>query len=189
MTCSPPRLLSTEDWSIGEAGGATRPEVNANLEKWITGPKSPGLIILEHELSNDTTGAFIQAFPLIAQNGWKFESVARLDGGGVYLNAADSTAAVQEGAIAVYTTDGVDGSSGSASTDAAGSSSTSVSSGKNAAATSSSATTTTGSAQASTTTGAGAAGDSNTSGAVPSSRVSAVCVAGLSVLGAAFMLS
>ena len=69
--------------------------MNANLQKWITGPKSPGLIILEHELSNDTVGAFIQAFPLIAQNGWTFESVARLDGGAVYQNAPDSTGAVQ----------------------------------------------------------------------------------------------
>ncbi|KAI0743077.1 hypothetical protein C8Q80DRAFT_1055608, partial [Daedaleopsis nitida] len=81
----------TEDWSIGEANGATRPQVDANLKKWISGAKSPGLIILEHELTNDTVGAFMQAFPLIAQNGWKFESVARIDGGAPYQNAADDT--------------------------------------------------------------------------------------------------
>ncbi|KAI0743087.1 glycoside hydrolase/deacetylase [Daedaleopsis nitida] len=78
------------DWSIGEPGGATRAAVDADLHQWITtAPKSPGLVILEHELMNDTVGAFIQAFPLIAQNGWTFESVARMRGAPVYQNAAD----------------------------------------------------------------------------------------------------
>ncbi|KAI1786526.1 glycoside hydrolase/deacetylase [Ganoderma leucocontextum] len=80
----------TEDWSVGEATGTTRENVDQNLQKWISAPKSPGLVILEHELTNDTVGAFIQVFPLIAQNGWKFESLARMDGGAVYQNSADA---------------------------------------------------------------------------------------------------
>ncbi|KAI0638210.1 hypothetical protein C8Q77DRAFT_1153878 [Trametes polyzona] len=91
----------TEDWSIGSPGGATRPEVDANLQKWITGPKSPGLVILEHELNNNTVGAFIQAFPLIQQNGWKFESLARIDGGSVYQNAEDSLADVTPASVGI----------------------------------------------------------------------------------------
>ena len=78
---------STEDWSIGSPGGATLPAVEANLQKWISGPKSPGLIILEHELSNNTVGAFINAFPAIQSNGWKIESLAQLDGESAYQNA------------------------------------------------------------------------------------------------------
>ncbi|TBU32745.1 hypothetical protein BD311DRAFT_713628 [Dichomitus squalens] len=91
----------TEDWSIGSPGGATRDAVNANLQKWITGPKSPGLIILEHELSNETVGAFIQAFPLIAQNGWKFESIAEINNTGVYQNSPDDNGAVVPGTVGV----------------------------------------------------------------------------------------
>lgn len=48
-------------------------------------------MILEHEISDLTVGAFIDAFPLIAQNGWKFESLAGAYGGGVYQNAESST--------------------------------------------------------------------------------------------------
>ncbi|KAI0832445.1 hypothetical protein BC628DRAFT_1414745 [Trametes gibbosa] len=91
----------TEDWSIGEASGATRAEVDANLQKWITGPKSPGLIILEHELSNNTVSAFMQAFPLIQQNGWKFESLARIEGGDVYQNAPDSLGEVTPASVGI----------------------------------------------------------------------------------------
>ena len=54
---------STEDWSVGEPGGATRAQVDANLKKWISGAKSPGLVILEDEILYDTVGAFMQAFP------------------------------------------------------------------------------------------------------------------------------
>ncbi|KAI0743073.1 hypothetical protein C8Q80DRAFT_1273630 [Daedaleopsis nitida] len=95
LPATPPsfHLPSTEDWSIGEANGATRPGVDANLKKWISGAKSPGLIILEHELTNDTVGAFMQAFPLIAQNGWNFKSLARMnsDTDPIYQNAVDDT--------------------------------------------------------------------------------------------------
>ena len=43
----------------------------------LKGPKSPGLIILEHELSEITVSAFMEAFALIAQNGWKFVSLVQ----------------------------------------------------------------------------------------------------------------
>ncbi|KAI0939158.1 hypothetical protein AcV5_000652 [Taiwanofungus camphoratus] len=75
----------TEDWSLTTPGGTNVSAVHASLEAWYAGPKSPGLIILEHELSNLSVQAYIDAFPLIAQNGWAVDSVARLagqDGGG-----------------------------------------------------------------------------------------------------------
>lgn len=79
---------STEDWSIGAPGSqATMDSVHAALTKWITGPKSPGLIVLEHELSNYTVQAFIDAFPLLKSNGWDIVSVAELDGQSAYRNA------------------------------------------------------------------------------------------------------
>ncbi|KAH9943415.1 uncharacterized protein BXZ73DRAFT_97456 [Epithele typhae] len=170
----------TEDWSIGEAGGATRPQVDANLQKWITGPKSPGLIILEHELSNDTTGAFIQAFPLIAQNGWKFESLARLDGGDVYHNSPDSKpdSEVLPGVVGAS----FSGSVGPISSSGSGAPATTATSGKNNVAQ-----TTTKSAASSTKS---ADGSSKTSGALAGvSPVSAALAAFAGVLSAALALS
>ncbi|KAI0352932.1 glycoside hydrolase/deacetylase [Trametes cingulata] len=106
----------TEDWSIGQPGGTTRDKVDASLQKWITGPKSPGLIILEHELTNNTVGAFIQAFPLIQQNGWKFMSVAQLDGGAVYQNSDSSTGEVTPAAVAIADNAGASAPASSAAT-------------------------------------------------------------------------
>lgn len=69
--------------------------MHASLEEWLTGPKSPGLIILEHELSNMSVQAFIDAFPLIGQNGWNIVSVTELGGADPYQNANSSTSSVQ----------------------------------------------------------------------------------------------
>ncbi|EKM59059.1 carbohydrate esterase family 4 protein [Phanerochaete carnosa HHB-10118-sp] len=78
----------TEDWSIDQPGYSTTPEsVNASLTQWITGPKSPGLIVLEHELTEFTVQAFIDAFPLIKSSGWDIVSVTELDGESAYANA------------------------------------------------------------------------------------------------------
>ncbi|KAI5120667.1 hypothetical protein M0805_006956 [Coniferiporia weirii] len=69
----------TEDWSIGSPGGTTVAKVEQNMQTWLSGPKSPGLIILEHELTNNTIQCFMNAWPLVAQNGWKPVSQAELD--------------------------------------------------------------------------------------------------------------
>lgn len=54
-----------------------------------TGSKSPGLIILEHELSQMSVDAFIRAFPMIWSNGWRIQSVARLFGDSAYQDTND----------------------------------------------------------------------------------------------------
>lgn len=64
------------------------------MTKWLNGPKSPGLMILEHELDNDTVQAFEDAYPLMVETGWKIESAARINGTGVYLNSEDSDSPV-----------------------------------------------------------------------------------------------
>lgn len=59
------------------------------------GPKSPGLIILEHELSDLSVQAFINAYPLIKSNNWTFASLAGLfNGGDSYENAHNSSSNV-----------------------------------------------------------------------------------------------
>ncbi|KAK2466210.1 hypothetical protein APHAL10511_001852 [Amanita phalloides] len=67
----------TRDWSL-TSGGTTMKIVEASMKNWTSGPKDPGLIILEHELSNYSVDAFINAFPLIKNNGWHLKSLTRL---------------------------------------------------------------------------------------------------------------
>ena len=70
----------TEDWSMmSTPPGTSLDKIQSDMTQWLTGPKSPGLIILEHELTNDTVQAFINAYPLIAQNGWKAVSQLQLE--------------------------------------------------------------------------------------------------------------
>ena len=142
------------------------------MTKWLTGPKSPGLIILEHELSNQTTGAFIQAFPLIAQNGWKFESVARLDGGTVYQNSPNSTADVEAAQVG-------SGDTLSYTTSSSATSSSAAATGSNIGSKTSS--------NPSKPTNGSAAADTN--GAMTRFATPAVLATCVSLLGAAFALS
>ncbi|KAF8909440.1 hypothetical protein CPB85DRAFT_1519372, partial [Mucidula mucida] len=53
----------TNDWSIGSDPSTTVDSVDASITGWLTGPKSPGLAILEHELTEDTVQAFMNATP------------------------------------------------------------------------------------------------------------------------------
>lgn len=54
-------------------------------------PKSPGLIVLEHEIASTTVNGFMTAYPLIKSNGWKFMSLAKAIGDGrTYQNAESS---------------------------------------------------------------------------------------------------
>ncbi|KAF9491030.1 glycoside hydrolase/deacetylase [Pleurotus eryngii] len=70
----------TMDWSL-ITGGTTPAAINASLTQWLTGPKSPGLIILEHDTSEAAVDAFISAYPVIKANGWQLVSQAQLSNG------------------------------------------------------------------------------------------------------------
>ena len=43
-------------------------------------------MILEHELTEDTVQAFMNAYPLMQSNGWQVDSLARLASDGPYQN-------------------------------------------------------------------------------------------------------
>jgi hypothetical protein len=59
------------------------------------GPKTTGLIILEHELTDATAQAFINNYYLIPGNDWKAISAAEMDGENrPYQNAEGTTGAV-----------------------------------------------------------------------------------------------
>ncbi|KAF7295929.1 Carbohydrate esterase family 4 protein [Mycena chlorophos] len=86
----------TADWSLTDSPpGTSLSAINSSYSGWLKGSKSPGLIVLEHELSNDSVDAFKAAWPEIVAEGWQISSLATLIGNGtVYLNAVDDTAAV-----------------------------------------------------------------------------------------------
>ncbi|KAH8830895.1 carbohydrate esterase family 4 protein [Flagelloscypha sp. PMI_526] len=80
----------SEDWTIGTPNGATQDKVQSDIKGFIDNqPKSPGLMVLEHELSDTTVQIFMTAFPEVAAKGWKFQSLASSYGGsGAYSDDA-----------------------------------------------------------------------------------------------------
>jgi len=79
----------SEDWTIA-AGLTTLPAVETSITEWYKGPKSPGLIILEHELTNETVAGFMDTYPILVANNWQTQSAVRLFDG-PYQNAQDNT--------------------------------------------------------------------------------------------------
>lgn len=88
----------TDDWKIAE-GDQTVSGAKAILTRAYRGPKSPGLNILEHELSADCVKVFTDTYPLIAQNGWEAKSIPDAMGAAWYLNAADNKSPVTDRAV------------------------------------------------------------------------------------------
>ncbi|KAJ7058660.1 carbohydrate esterase family 4 protein [Mycena amicta] len=88
----------TADWSLDATPPGTTPSaINASMTQWLKGSKSPGLIILEHELSDMSVGAFKAAYPVMLAQGWTLDSLATLIGNGtVYQNAQTDTSAVEK---------------------------------------------------------------------------------------------
>ncbi|KAG9317294.1 carbohydrate esterase family 4 protein [Chiua virens] len=85
----------TDDWTLDQnPPGTTTDNIAGLMQTWLTGPKSPGLVILEHELSDLAVSTFMEAYPLMVSNGWKRVSLAQLDGLGSYQNAFDSNSPV-----------------------------------------------------------------------------------------------
>ncbi|KAJ3480312.1 hypothetical protein NLJ89_g12288 [Agrocybe chaxingu] len=68
----------TTDWNAPDAA-----HIHASMTRFLASPKSPGLMILEHESKDVTVAGFIQSYPLIASNGWNFASLARVIGDGL----------------------------------------------------------------------------------------------------------
>ena len=70
--------------------------VHSLLSVCSLGPKTPGLIVLEHELSNITVEGFEQSFDLIEQNNWIFQSLALVLGNNsAYFNSDNLNSSTQ----------------------------------------------------------------------------------------------
>lgn len=91
----------TNDWSLSDPVPITSMDkIATQMHTWLTGPKKPGLIILEHELSNQSVQAFIDAWDLVVSNGWKTTSVAQMGGSSAYQNSWNATSPVTQAKVA-----------------------------------------------------------------------------------------
>ncbi|KAJ7588394.1 hypothetical protein C8J56DRAFT_1050464 [Mycena floridula] len=107
----------TEDWSLTTTSPLTTPALIAsNMTAWLTGPKTPGLMILEHELSEQSVDAFIAAYPQMKSNGWQTNSAARLLSSSAYRNAAGPSGAVTPAGMLDFGGTGASGSGSGGST-------------------------------------------------------------------------
>jgi chitin deacetylase len=105
----------SQDWTMA-AGTTTLPAIQTAFTGWLNGPRTPGLIVLEHEITGDDVSAFINMYPLIASAGggapWQPMSVAQLfdghtnntQGEGWYQNSNDNTASVTGANILLVST-------------------------------------------------------------------------------------
>ncbi|KAI6113679.1 hypothetical protein EV401DRAFT_2074320 [Pisolithus croceorrhizus] len=83
----------TNDWSLSDPVPITSlDKIATQMHTWLTGSKKPGLIILEHELSNQSVQAFMDAWDLVVSNGWKTTSVAQMGGASAYQNSWNASA-------------------------------------------------------------------------------------------------
>ncbi|KAH7319548.1 hypothetical protein B0J17DRAFT_724077 [Rhizoctonia solani] len=89
----------TDDWKIAEGSQTLNGAIKVLTDAY-TGPKSPGLNILEHEQSNTTIRVFTDTYPLIAQNGWQAKNIPDAMGASWYLNAADNAGPVGQRLVA-----------------------------------------------------------------------------------------
>jgi chitin deacetylase len=87
------------DWAIGNQAQYTNASVNAMMAGWLSGPKSPGLCILEHELNPNTIGVFETNYPLMVSNGWKVETIADAWSMDWYQNSPSNTGPVTSMAV------------------------------------------------------------------------------------------
>ncbi|KAG5643946.1 hypothetical protein DXG03_009297 [Asterophora parasitica] len=86
--------METSDWGL--ATGLTTPEkIHDSFVHWLAGPKSPGMMVLEHETSAQSVAAFMAAYPLIKPAGWKVDSLAALIGDSTYQNSKDGSSPVK----------------------------------------------------------------------------------------------
>ena len=83
----------SDDWNIGQQG-VTLDSVESNFANVLAGPKSPGLNILEHEISSDDVTSFLYAYPLMKSNGWVVKSLPEITGANWYQNSKDNVSPV-----------------------------------------------------------------------------------------------
>lgn len=81
----------TNDWQIGSNSAYTIDSVKGVLDGWLNGPRSPGILALEHEINNSTVQVFMAEYPKFAAQNWQVSSVPDAYGLDWYQNAVGNT--------------------------------------------------------------------------------------------------
>lgn len=88
------------DWCLNGHGGSECPNTNpgkdygsvvAAVQKAVQKPKSPGVILLEHELTTESVQIFKDAFPQIKAAGWNTQTLSEALDIDWYANAKDGS--------------------------------------------------------------------------------------------------
>jgi chitin deacetylase len=84
----------------------------STLTTGFSGPKTPGLIILEHEISDQMVQIFMDSLPVMQSNGWNLTSVAQLGPtGSAYRNAIGQGPVTAANVVLIADTTSTDGAS------------------------------------------------------------------------------
>lgn len=98
----------TNDWCLNDQGGSACPTSNpgkdyasvaAAAASGVYGTKSPGLIMLEHELTHASISVFKNYYPNLKSIGWTANNIADLFSMPWYKNAWSSKSELQKGTI------------------------------------------------------------------------------------------
>jgi chitin deacetylase len=91
------------DWAIGTNPQYTVDSVTTSMRQWFSGPKSPGLVMLEHEASAADVQVFKAVYGDMLKNGWKVVNVAEAFNSWEYANAAKDNSTQIQGESIVQT--------------------------------------------------------------------------------------
>ncbi|TXT15874.1 hypothetical protein VHUM_00377 [Vanrija humicola] len=80
----------TNDWRIGSDSKYTVDSVKGVLDGWLNGPRSPGILALEHEINKETVDVFMAEYPKFAASNWQVSSVPDAYGLDWYQNAINN---------------------------------------------------------------------------------------------------
>lgn len=81
----------TEDWKVKGQG---KTQMEATVDAWAVGAKSPGLNLLIHEIHLESVEIFKDKLAGFEKNGWKLFNIAEAVNQPMYANAPDSTGEV-----------------------------------------------------------------------------------------------
>ncbi|KAK4703861.1 chitin deacetylase, partial [Phenoliferia sp. Uapishka_3] len=136
----------TFDWCLIEGGGNACPGsgpgtdtgLDSELQGFYHGPKSPGLIILEHELTSRSVGGFIRNFPTLKSQGWIpkaipdiwsvpwYNTAIAVGAGRGVVNSTTSTSSTQSSSLASSSSAMISSSASSQASASSAASSTAV---------------------------------------------------------------
>lgn len=117
-------LTLRPDWQLSNHA-ISQSTVESSIKSWYNGPKSPGLIVLEHELSTFSVQAFIDTFPVLKANGWHavtIPEVSQDSSKAWYQNALNNTSPITPQGLVVQAGSSSSSSSGASPSQSSGSS-------------------------------------------------------------------